>query len=138
MIGIQTNWDDSEKTVLCMSIGDYWDWDDFHAAINAISAMMLEVTHQVDVVTLMRPTTALPDGSGMYIIRNALVRMPRNAGIHVMVGGNVLLNCTLRMIANSHACMTGRFFQTRSLGEAYRTIARNRPELYELMDSNVA
>lgn len=135
MIGIQSGWDDSEKTVIRMYIGDYWDWDDLYAAMDEVASMMLEVTHQVDVVTVMRSTTSLPDGNAMYSIRNAIVRLPRNAGIHVMVGGNILSNRALRMLAHSYSCMTGRLFQTEKLGEAYRTIARNRPEIYETYDA---
>jgi len=134
MIGIQSDWDDSEKTVIRMYIGDYWDWDDLNAAMDDVSAMMSEVNHQVDVITVMRPTTPLPDGNAMYNIRNAIKRLPLNAGIHVMVGGNILCNRTLRMLSHSYACMTGRLFQTTLLGEAYRIIARNRPEVYESFD----
>lgn len=135
MIGVETSWDDNEKTVIRMYIGDYWDWEDFHRAIDTMACMMQEVRHQVDVVTVMHPTVSLPDGSAMHHIRNAIVRLPRNAGIHVMVGGNILTNHTLRMISHSYACMTGRFFQAHTIGEAYRMIARNRPELYEALHS---
>jgi len=134
MIGIQSAWDDSEKTVIRMYIGDYWDWDDLNAAIDDVSAMMREVSHQVDVITVMRPTSALPDGNAMYNIRTYITRLPLNAGIHVMVGGNILINRTLRMLSHSYTCMTGRLLQTNTLGEAYRIIARNRPEIYETFD----
>ena len=134
MIGIQSGWDDSEKTVIRMYIGDYWDWDDLSTAMDEVGVMMREVSHQVDVVTIMRPTTPLPDGNAMYNIRSAILRLPRNAGIHVMVGGNILTNRTLRMLSHSYACMTGRLIQSPTLGEAYRVIARNRPEVYEAYD----
>ena len=134
MIGIQSSWDDSEKTVIRMYIGDYWDWDDLNAAMDDLGTMMLEVNHQVDVITIMRPTTPLPEGNALYNIRNAIRRLPANAGIHVMVGGNILCNRSLRMIAHAYDCMTGRLFQTNTLGEAYRTVARNRPEVYETFD----
>ena len=118
MIGIQSNWDDSEKTVIRMYIGDYWDWDNLNAAMDDIGAMMSEVSHQVDVITVMRPTTPLPEGNAMYNIRNAILRLPLNAGIHVMVGGDILTNRSLRMLSHSYTCMTGRFIQTNTLGEA--------------------
>src|SRR5215213_8265083 len=95
MIGIHSNWDDDEKTVIRLYVGDYWDWDDLNTAMDEVGAMMLEVGHQVDVVTIMRPTTPLPDGNAMYNIRTAIKRLPINAGIHVMVGGNVLSNRSL-------------------------------------------
>jgi len=44
---------------------DYWDWDDLNVAMDNVSAMMSEVRHQVDVITVMRPTTPLPDGNAM-------------------------------------------------------------------------
>ncbi|MBI1282100.1 MAG: hypothetical protein GC179_28495 [Anaerolineaceae bacterium] len=134
MIGIQYAWDDSEKTVIRMYVGDYWDWDDLKMAMDGISDLMNEVYHQVDVITIMRPTTAIPEGNPTYHIKNAVTLLPANAGIHVMVGGNILINRTVRMLANTYACMRGRFFQTVGLGEAYRIIARNRPEIYEAFD----
>lgn len=134
MIGIQSGWDDGEKTVIRMYIGDYWDWDDLNTAMDEISLMMREVDHQVDVITVMRPTTPLPDGNAMYNIRSAILRLPRNAGIHVMVGGDILTNRSLRMLSHNYACMFGRLFQTTMLGEAYRIIARNRPEIYEAFE----
>src|SRR4051812_44332754 len=106
MIGIQSTWDDSEKTVIRMYIGDYWDWDDLNTAIDDISAMMHEVCHQVDVITVMRQTSALPEGNAMYNIRMCITRLPLNAGVHVMVGGNILTNRTLRMLSHSYSCMT--------------------------------
>ena len=51
-----------------------------------------------------------------------------------MVGGNILINRTLRMLSHSYTCVTGRLLQTNTLGEAYRMIARNRPEIYETFD----
>ena len=82
----------------------------------------------------MRPTTALPEGNPTYHIKNVMTLLPLNAGIHVMVGGNILINRTVRMLSHSYTCMSGRFFQTNTLGEAYRIIARNRPEVYEAFD----
>ena len=137
MIGIQYGWDDGEKTVIRVYVGDYWDWDDFNVAMVGVAEMMHEVTHQVDVTTIMRPNTALPEGNASYHIKNAIASMPTNAGIHVMVGGNMLINRTVRMMSNTYTCMIGRFFQTDKLGEAYRIIARNRPEVYETFEMAV-
>lgn len=134
MVGIQYAWDDSERTVIRMYVGDYWDWDDLKAAIEGISNLIREVSHQVDITTIMRPTTTLPEGNPTYYIKNAMTVLPLNAGIHVMVGGNILINRTVRMLSHSYTCMTGRFFQTNTLGEAYRIIARNRPEVYETFE----
>jgi hypothetical protein len=134
MVGIQYVWDDEEKTVIRMYIGEYWDWDDLKAAIENISTLMSEVNHQVDIITIMRPTTAIPEGNISYYIKNMATLLPLNVGIHVMVGGNILINRSIRMLSNTYACMTGRFSQTSTLGEAYRIIARNRPEIYEAFD----
>ena len=134
MVGIRYAWDDEEKTVIRMYVGDYWDWEDLHAAINGISDLMREVDYQIDIMTIMRPTTALPEGNASYYIKTAMTTLPLNAGIHVMIGGNILINRTVRMLSHTYTCMAGRFFQTTTLGEAYRTIARNRPEVYETFD----
>ncbi len=134
MIGIQYAWDDGERTVIRMYVGEYWDWDDLKAAMEGIGNLMTEVDHQVDITTIMRPTTALPEGNPTYHIKNVMTLLPLNAGIHVMVGGNILINRTVRMLSHTYTCMTGRFFQTNTLGEAYRIIARNRPEVYEVFD----
>lgn len=134
MVGIQYLWDDSEKTVIRMYVGEYWDWDDLNAAITGISALIDEVDHQVDIVTIMRPTTKLPVGNLTHYLKDAIVRLPRNTGTHIMVGGNMLCNRALRTLAHNYSCMTGRLLQTNSLGEAYRMIARNRPEIYETHD----
>ena len=134
MIGIQYAWDNSERTVIRMYVGEYWDWDDLKAAMEGIGNLMREVDHQVDITTVMRPTTALPEGNPTYHIKSVITLLPLNAGVHVMVGGNILINRTVRMLSHSYTCMTGRFFQTNTLGEAYRIIARNRPEVYEAFD----
>ena len=134
MVGIQYAWDDGEKTVIRMYVGDYWDWEDLRTAIDGVGELMREVDYQVDIMTIMRPTTALPEGNATYHIKNAMTTLPLNAGIHVMVGGNILINRTVRMLSHTYTCMTGRFFQTTTLGEAYRVIARNRPEIYEAFD----
>ena len=131
MVGIKYAWDDSEKTVIRMYVGDYWDWDDLKIAIDGIADLMREVEHQVDVVTVMRQTAQMPMGSANDHLKAMIVRLPRNVGMHVMVGGNTLCNRALRSLAHTYSFMTGRLLQTNSLGEAYRMIARNRPERYE-------
>ncbi len=131
MIGIQYAWDDIEKTVIRMYVGDYWDWEDLNTAIDGMAALIQEIGHQVDVITIMRPTTDLPSGNATSHLKQAIARLPRNAGTHVMVGGNVHCNRALRMISHNYSCCTGRFHQTNTLGEAYRMIARNRPECHE-------
>lgn len=131
MIGIRCAWDDVEKTVIHMYIGDYWDWDDLKQALDEAAKMMREVSHQVDIMTIMRTTTPMPDGNGLDSIKAGIAKMPKNVGIHVMVGGNVLLNRMLRVLSNSYDYLTGRMIQSTTVGEAYRIIARNRPEVYD-------
>lgn len=131
MVGIKCVWDDSEKTVIRMYVSDYWDWDDLNSAIEDMTYMIREVQHQVDVLTIMRPTAKMPSGNITHYLKDAIVRLPRNVGTHIMVGGNILCNRALRALSHRYTCMTGRLLQTNSLGEAYRMIARNRPERYE-------
>lgn len=135
MIGIQYAWDDVEKTVIRMYIGDLWDWDDFASAMDGIASAIREVEHQVDIISVMRTNAPVPDGNIFQHLKDALARMPRHVGVHVMVGGNPLCNRSLRMLTHSYRCMTGRLFQTNALGEAYRIIARNRPEVYDAFDA---
>lgn len=131
MIGIQCAWDDAEKTVIRMEFGDYWDWDDFNQALAEAGNMIREVKHQVDIVTYMRVTTPMPDGNPDVNIEAAIQNLPKNVGIHVMVGGNALMNRALKILSHSYEYLTGRFLQSRTEGEAYRLIARNRPEIYD-------
>lgn len=132
MIGIRYGWDDPENTVMRLYVGDLWDWDDLNEAISNVAIMVASVEHQVDFIVVMRPRTPLPEGNAMLHIRNAIKLLPRNSGILVMVGGNMIGNQTLKMLARAYQCLMGRIFQRDHLADAYRIIARNRPEAYEV------
>lgn len=132
MIGIQCSWDDPENTVIRVYVGDLWDWDDLNDAVKCMAEMVASVTHQVDFITVMRSSSQMPDGNVMLNIRDAFKLLPRNSGIMVMVGGTTTGNLTLKMLARSYQCMMGRIFQRDHLADAYRIIARNRPEVYEV------
>lgn len=131
MIGIRYSWDDPENTVIRLYIGDLWDWDDLSEAMITIAAMVASVEHQVDFIIVMRTSSQMPGGNAMLHMRDAMKSLPRNSGILVMVGGNTTGNLTLKMLARSYQCMMGRIFQRDHLADAYRIIARNRPEVYE-------
>ncbi|MEZ4670543.1 MAG: hypothetical protein R3E39_21765 [Anaerolineae bacterium] len=131
MIGIRCAWDDPENTVIRLYIGDLWDWEDLSEATKKAAMMVASVEHQVDFIIVMRSSGSVPEGNAMLHMRDAIKKMPRNGGIMVMIGGNTIINATLKMLARNYQCMTGRIFQRDHLADAYRIIARNRPEIYE-------
>lgn len=137
MIGFRYDWDDQGHTVIRMYVGDLWDWDDFEVAISGVFHLMQTVAHQVDLVAIMRSSTTPPDGDLTAYLVATVNAMPENAGLLVMVGGNAVVNFTLKQIAATYPPMMGRFFQTEALGEAYRLIARNRPEVNEDIDDSL-
>jgi hypothetical protein len=137
VIGFRYDWDDLGHTVIRMYVGDLWDWDDFQVAMAGAFNLMHTVSHQVDLVTIMRSSTTPPDGDITTHLVGAVDAMPENSGVLVMVGGNAVVNFTLKQIAATYPPMMGRFFQTEALGEAYRIIARNRPEVNEDIDDTL-
>jgi len=132
MIGFRYGWDDPEYTVIHATMGQYWDWDDFHEAIDGIASMIQSVDHQVDIIVVMRPTTPIPEGNALRHLKTGFLNLPSNTGIHVLVGANILTYRVLRKLTRRYTSMQGRLLVTSMLGDAYRIVARNRPEVLEL------
>ncbi len=132
MLGFKVVWDDPGHTVIRLYVGEYWDWADLLHATHEIVKLMTSVKHQVDIISIMRPSAAVPDGDVIGHLRQIIEAMPGNSGIHIMVGGNVFINSALRELSRCYEPVMGRLFQADSLSVAYRIIARNRPEVYEI------
>ena len=58
-MGIQVNWDNDEKTVLCHVYDGVWTVTDFYVAVDKSRQLLLSVGHPVDLIIDMR-TAAKP------------------------------------------------------------------------------
>jgi hypothetical protein len=56
-------WDNDEKTILCLRYEAKWDWDDFNTAERAMHAMLSTVDHRVDLVFDVRSGSFPPPGA---------------------------------------------------------------------------
>lgn len=129
MIGIRCVWDDVGHTVIRIYIGEAWSWHDVSESLQAVVSMMGSVTHQVDLIAIMRPTTPLPSENIDQVIADIARIAPQNCGILVFVGGNPALLDVIRTISRDIPELMGRIFMTDMLGDAYRIISMMRPEV---------
>src|SRR5262245_22079145 len=55
-MGIQMQWDAQDPDILVFDLRCQWTWDEFHAAVQGLVALVNSVTHPVYVMTLSAPS----------------------------------------------------------------------------------
>ncbi len=122
-MGVSTQWDNEEKTVIRYVYEGRWTWDEYYPAHQEAREMTKSVEHIVHVIVDVRNSTLLPKGALTHS-RSALDNKPANEGITVIVGANffiqVMANAARRI--DPEPCKRYRFGST--IEEAHALLAK--------------
>lgn len=119
-------WDNPEKTVICVTYGADWSWEEMYTNAPLAGAMLDSVNHTVHSIQDMSNAPSVPNG-GMGSIKHFpnISKMPMmthpNAGLMVFVGSSKLVGMLTGALAKAFNLEHVRFATT--LDEAYAVIA---------------
>lgn len=85
---ISADWDNSEKTILRLTLVGDWTWDELHVTNPVITSLMRSVDHTVHMLVDYTQTRRMP-GGGPTRILELVNTYPENFGILVIVTSNV-------------------------------------------------
>lgn len=129
-MGLNTEWDDQEKTILRVTYPRGWDWDDMEANLPIEQQHLDSVNHRVDVIADFRGTN-LPPG--------AIIRLPKiansppykhpNSGIVVMVGSPFFMNEVVGVYRKLYGSSAVKLHMVSDLEKARALIVEYRASL---------
>jgi hypothetical protein len=126
-MGIHSNWDGDDKTLIIREMNDRWSWDEYITNCQHERKMIESVGHHVTLIIDARQTLTLPTGALGHFKRS----LEDNCGQvekQIIVSKNaafgVLYKILRHMIPQSEGC----FFITHTLEEAYQLMVPSQGE----------
>jgi hypothetical protein len=107
-MSVSVTWDNDQHTILRFQFGDYWEWDEFQAAIKESQGLLASVNHIVDVIADLQHSPFVPTET---LARLAYVgsSSPINLGNIVLVGSNSFAKTTLAVFRTFYGTMAQAF-----------------------------
>jgi hypothetical protein len=96
-MGIQLNWENDERTVLCHVYDGVWTVNDFYIAMDESRHLLLSVEHPVDLIIDMR-TAAGPPPAVLPAYKYADKQVPPNQRLIVMIKTGGMMKAFNRMV----------------------------------------
>jgi len=124
---LQVSWDNDEKTIIRSESEGVWTWDEYHAALDEVAAMMRSVNHRVDLITLRHTGATMPPGSPLPYFRRSMKVLPDNHGINVFVARSAFAINMIAVFTRIYSGMLGgKHLIVGTIEEARAMIARER------------
>ena len=114
---VNVSWDNDKKNVIRFEYEPMWTWEDFRWASDISDEMMESVDHIVELIIYFRDGVTLPP-SAVKNFKEALERAPKNSGMVVVVGGNMLTDMVLANVTKVFKSLSNRLIVANSLEEA--------------------
>jgi hypothetical protein len=127
-MGIQTDWDNAEKTILRSDFEGKWTWDEYFVTMKQVVEMMKAVDHRVDAIANMKPGIMPISGSAMSNARTALSWLPANCGVIAIVT-NPFVAALLSTFKQFDRRLGSLLISAKSVEEARERIARERRQI---------
>jgi hypothetical protein len=98
---VQASWDDEDQTIIRTEFSGAWTWDEAHAAVDEVNAMMASVEHIVHTIIDMRGSSRIPP-LAFREVRAMLSKRSSSAGATVIVGANFMTASLWKTIAQTY------------------------------------
>ncbi len=126
-MGIQTLWDDDEKTIVRYEYSPGWTWDDFFIAVEQGKKLTLSVPHRVDYIANFNGTSSPQGGSAMGNTKIAIRNRAPNGHMIVTVN-NMFMTMMLNLFKSLDKDLGKYLHGVTSLEEARAYIRRIREQ----------
>lgn len=95
-------WDNNDNSVLRITFGKVWTWEELDSSIEAAKALMDQVNHQVDQIIDLKNISGVPEGA-FWRLHKLTQTKHHNQGRVILVGGNAFMRAmmdTLRRVVS--------------------------------------
>lgn len=121
-MGIQTAWDNPERSIIIKTFTAPWTWHDFRSAWMTSRQMMLDVEHPVGVIFDMRQAGQTPSNPLANVRKAAASGLPPNWQLTVIVSGDTFVNSIVDILRRSLVRFEGRVVTAPSVTAAREII----------------
>ena len=122
---IELVWEDTDRTILRHIYQDAWSVDDFLKAVNESRALLLEVSHPVDLIIDMCEAAG-PPPQIMSAYQYADRMVPPNQRLIVMVNPNEYMKAFNNIVGKIAPRASENRYLVKSLSEAHDLISEYR------------
>lgn len=120
-------WDDTSRTLLCVSAEGEWSIEDFLGVLNQVVAYLHKVSHPVHIIVDVRSSAAPPLGI-IWHSRAVFQRLPGNYAGGIIVTHDSLWRNVVATVRALYAKNSNRLATARSMDEARGTLQKWRVE----------
>jgi hypothetical protein len=102
IMSIAIVWDNNDNSVLRITFGKVWTWEELDSSIEAAKALMDQVNHQVDQIIDLKNISGVPEGA-FWRLHKLTQTKHHNQGRVILVGGNAFMRAmmdTLRRVVS--------------------------------------
>lgn len=116
-MSMTAEWDNTEKTIILMTISGRWTWDELRACVMQCNAMIESVAHHVHFICDMGAGTWIPGGM-LANMRSILQLFTPNDGYRVIVVDNPLIKDMLYVFSAFNGGLGFRYRYAKTVDEA--------------------
>ena len=129
MDAIYTEWQNPEKTIICITLHDGWSWDDLYDALDKVKHMAVTVPHNnLGLIFNMEDTSYHPSGVDKHLGR-IISNIHPNVIYFLMVGTNFWLTGIHRVMVEVNTELAEYYRLMPTLDEAHRFL-KNKLSVY--------
>lgn len=123
MATIVFGWDNTEQTVVRLTLLDNWTWADFYSINNEVVALLRSTDRRVHLLLDYSQTRTVPLGGFITHLRNVLQAYPANCGLTIIVTRNMLVQRLIGVFKQTYQADLGkRVLLAAAFDDAYRLI----------------
>ncbi len=126
-MGVSTQWDNEEKTVIRYVYEGKWTWDEYYPEHQKAREMTKSVEHTVHVLVDVRNGALLPKGALTHS-RSALTNKPENEGITIIVGANLFIQVMANAVRRIYPEPFKQYRFVSTIEEAYALLAEQKEQ----------
>lgn len=124
-MGINSSWDNDEKTIILMEFEGQWTWTDVQNVGTRHNQMIDEVTHPVDFIVDFSKSQHVPPGFLQHTRRVLSGAHPRSRAV-ILVGMNPLMRAGFDMMFRTYSLLlrSRMFKMAKSVDEARQLLSK--------------
>ncbi len=125
---ITIRWFNAEHTIIQYEFEGRWSWEELHAAIEQVQALMNSVDHRVDIIVDVSGSRGIPAGA-ITQMRGGTLKASENWGMGVFVGTGAFIKALLNTFSRVYPQMGERYATADTPEAAHQIILEARKSL---------
>jgi hypothetical protein len=123
---VESEWDDTEKTAIRLTISGKWTWDELRECVIQCNAMIESVEHHVHFICIMGSANWIP-GNALSNLRNIIGMFAHSDGYRMIVTENLILKDLVFGLSAMSGGLGFRYRFVTTLADARAYLANHPP-----------